>query len=55
MQPARRHDKSPWPTPRWRPRPGFLYAQVIQEDRRKRMVGVKHRVGFGTMEARAQV
>jgi len=31
--------------------PGLLYAQVIKEYRRRRLVGVTHRVVFGTLEA----
>ena len=37
------------------PLPGLLYAQVVKQYRRKRVVGVKHRVVLGTMEAGAQV
>jgi hypothetical protein len=33
------------------PLPGLLYAQVIKQYRRKRLVGVTHRVVFGTQEA----
>jgi len=33
------------------PLPGLLYAQVIKRYRRKRVVGVKHRVVFGSLEA----
>jgi IS1 family transposase len=55
IQPARRHDKGPWPQPRWLPRPGVLYAQVVKQYRRKRIVGVTHRVVFGTMGAIEQV
>jgi IS1 family transposase len=55
IQPARRHDKGPWPKPRWLPRPGVLYAQVVKQYRRQRLVGVKHRVVFGTMGAIEQV
>jgi IS1 family transposase len=50
-QPERRQDKGPWPKPRWMPLPGLLYAQVIKQYRRKRLVGVNHRVVFGTREA----
>jgi IS1 family transposase len=53
--PARRQDKGPWPKPRWMPLPGLLYAQVVKQYPRKRLVGVKHRVVFGTREAIAQV
>jgi hypothetical protein len=39
------------PKPRWMPLPGLLYAQVVKQYRRKRVVGVQHRVVFGTREA----
>src|SRR5215831_20161391 len=51
VHPARRQDKGPMPKPRWMPRPRLLYAQVVKQYRRKRVVGVKHRVVFGTLEA----
>jgi IS1 family transposase len=54
-QPERRQDIGPWPKPRWMPRPGLLYAQVIKQYRRKRLVGVAHRVVFGTLGAIEQV
>jgi hypothetical protein len=44
VHPARRQEKGPWPKPRWGPLPGLLYAQVIKEYRRRRLVGVTHRV-----------
>jgi IS1 family transposase len=53
--PERRHDKGPWPKPRWLPRPGLLYAQVVKQDRRRRLVGVKHHVVCGTLGAIEQV
>jgi hypothetical protein len=37
------------------PRPRLLYGQLVKQYRRKRLVGVKHRVVFGTREAMAQV
>jgi IS1 family transposase len=49
--PERRQAKGPWPKPRWMPLPGLLYTQVIKQYRRKRLVGVKPRVVFGTLEA----
>src|SRR5262249_27907774 len=55
VHPERRQDKGPWPKPRWMPLPGLLYAQVVKQYRRKRMVGVKHHVVFGTLEAIEQV
>src|SRR5437870_13377867 len=54
-QPPRRQDKGPMPKPRWRPLPELLYAQVVKSYRRRRIVGVKHRVGFGTQLAIEQV
>jgi len=48
MQPERRQDKGPVPKPRWMPLPGLLYAQVVKSYRRRRIVGVTHRVVFGT-------
>jgi IS1 family transposase len=53
--PERRQDKGPRRKPRWMPLPGLLYAQVVKQYRRKRVVGVKHCVVLGTMEAVAQV
>jgi hypothetical protein len=55
MHPERRQDKGPMPRPRWMPRPGLLYAQVVKQYRRKRVVGVQHRVVFGTRETVQQV
>ena len=37
------------------PRPQLLYAQVIKTVRRRRLVRVRHRVVFGTLEAVQQV
>src|SRR5262249_16850174 len=51
VHPARRQEKGPRPKPRWRPLPGLLYAQVIKEYRRRRLVGVTHRVVLGTLAA----
>jgi len=47
IQPERRHDKGPQPKPRWMPVPELLYAQVVKRYRRRRIVGVTHRVVFG--------
>src|SRR6266487_1022389 len=55
VQPARRRAQGPMPKPRWMPRPGLLYAQVIKTVRRRRLVRVCHRVVFGTVEAVQQV
>ena len=55
MPPERRRDKGPLPKPRWMPRPELLYAQVVKSYRRRRLVGVTHRVVFGTRLAIEQV
>jgi hypothetical protein len=48
MHPERRQERGPMPKPRWIPLPELLYAQVVKSYRRRRLVGVKHRVVFGT-------
>jgi len=55
VQPPRRQDQGPAPKPRWMPLPGLLYAQVIKTVRQRRLVRVRHRVVFGTLEAVQQV
>jgi IS1 family transposase len=55
MQPERRQDKGPRPKLRWMPLPELLYAQVVKSYRRRRIVGVTHRVVFGTQLAIEQV
>jgi IS1 family transposase len=55
VQPPRRQDKGPAPKLRWMPLSGLLYAQVIKTVRRRRLVRVRHRVVFGTLEAVQQV
>jgi hypothetical protein len=55
VQPPRRQAKGSAPKPRWMPRPWLLYAQVVKSYRRRRLVAVKHRVVFGTMEKVMQV
>ena len=55
VQPPRRQATGPAPKPRWMPRPQLLYAQVVKTVRRRRLVSVKHRVVFGTLEAVEQV
>jgi hypothetical protein len=55
MHPERRQDKGPMPKPRWMPLPALLYAQVVKSYRRRRIVGVTHRVVFGTRLAIEQV
>ena len=55
VQPERRQATGAAPKPRWMPRPQLLYAQVIKTVRRRRLVRVRHRVVFGTLEAVQQV
>jgi IS1 family transposase len=55
VQPPRRQDKGPSPKPRWMPLPQWLDAQVVKTIRRRRLVRVRHRMGFGTLEAVEQV
>ncbi len=55
IQPERRQATGPAPKPRWMPLPGLLYAQVVKTVRRRRLVRVRHRVVFGTLEAVQQV
>ena len=55
MQPERRQDRGPMPKPRWMPLPELLYAQVVKSYRRRRIVGVKHRVVFGSRLAIEQI
>jgi IS1 family transposase len=55
IHPERRQDKGPRPKPRWMPLPALRYAQVVKSYRRRRLVGVTHRVVFGTQLAIEQV
>src|SRR5215510_3016483 len=53
--PERHQDKGPLPKPRWIPLPALRYAQVVKSYRRRRLVGVRHRVVFGTRLAIEEV
>src|SRR6266571_7483802 len=55
VQPPRRQAHGPAPKPRWMPGPQLLSAQVVKTVRRRRLVRVRHRVVFGTLEAVQQV
>jgi IS1 family transposase len=55
VQPPRRQATGPAPKPRWMPLPQLLYAQVVKRYRRRRLVGRRHRVVFGTLDAIHQV
>src|SRR5262245_13948182 len=50
VQPPRRQDKGPAPKPRWMPMPELLYAQVVKTMHRRRLIAVKPRMVFGTLE-----
>jgi IS1 family transposase len=55
VQPARQWAQGPAPKPRWLPLPQLLYARVVKQYRRRRLVRVRHRVVFGTLAAVEQV
>src|SRR5713101_8868587 len=55
VQPPRRQATGPAPKPRGMAVPQLLYAQVVKTVRRRRLVRVRHRVVFGTLEAVQQV
>jgi IS1 family transposase len=55
VQLPRRQANGPAPKPRWMPLPGLLYAQVVKQYRRRRLVGIRHRVVFGTLDRVKQV
>src|SRR5712692_4372726 len=51
VEPPRRCNSGPAPKPRWLPQRELLYAQVVKQYRRRRLVRVSHRVVFGTLAA----
>jgi IS1 family transposase len=55
VHPERHQATGPRPRPRWMPGPGLLYAQVVKSSRRRRLVGVKHRVIFGAAQTIASI
>jgi IS1 family transposase len=55
VQPPRHQAKGPAPKLRWMPLPELLYAQVVKTVRRRRLVRVRPRIVFGTLEAVQQV
>ena len=55
VQPARWRAQGPTPQPRWVPLPGLRSAQGVKTVRRRRLVRVKPRVVFGTLEGVHQV
>ncbi len=50
VQPMRRQATGPAPKLRWLPLPELRSAQVVKTVRRRRLVQVKHRVVFGTLD-----
>jgi IS1 family transposase/transposase-like protein len=46
----RRRASGPAPKPRWMPQPELLYAQVVKTYRRRRLVRMRPRVVFGTLD-----
>jgi hypothetical protein len=55
VQLPRRQATGPALKPRWMPLPELLYAQVVKRYRRRRIVGVRHRVVFGSLARVKQV
>ena len=55
IQPERRRATGARRKARWVPLPQLCYAQVVKSYRRRRIVGVKHHVVFGTMARVKQV
>jgi IS1 family transposase/transposase-like protein len=55
VQPSRRRVQGPAPKARWMPLPQLLYAQVVKRYRRRRLMSLRHRVVFGTIDAVQQV
>jgi IS1 family transposase len=51
VQIPRRHIRGRTPKPRWQPLPGLLYAQVVKQRLKGRVVKVSHRVVYGTLDA----
>jgi IS1 family transposase len=50
VQPERKRAQGPAPQPRWMALPELLYAQVVKQYRRRRLVSMRHRVVFGARE-----
>jgi hypothetical protein len=55
VQPPRRWAQGPTPKPRWRAQPQLLYAPVVKHYRSRRLVGMRPRVVFGSLNAVKQV
>jgi IS1 family transposase len=50
VRPPCRQAQGPMHKPRWMPLPQLLYAQVVKSYRRRRVVRVRHRGVFGTLD-----
>jgi hypothetical protein len=55
VHPTRRSAQGPMPKPRWLAQPRLLYAQVVKHYRRRRLVGMRPRVVFGSLPAVKQI
>ncbi|HJY82303.1 MAG TPA: hypothetical protein VKK81_14630 [Candidatus Binatia bacterium] len=55
VQPPRCWATGRLPKPRWLPLPQLQSAQVVKQTRRRRLVAVSSRVGFGTLARIKQV
>src|SRR5262249_18456680 len=55
VQPPRRWAQGPMPKPRWMAQPQLLYAQVVKHYRYRRLVGMRPRIVFGSLNAVKQV
>jgi IS1 family transposase/transposase-like protein len=55
VQPPRRQATGPAPKLRWMLLSALLYVQVVKQYRRRRLVGVRHQVVFGTRAAVKQM
>jgi hypothetical protein len=49
VQPLRTQGTGPAPKPRWMPQPELLYAQVVKQYRRRRLIRMRPRVVFGSL------
>jgi hypothetical protein len=55
VQPPRTQTKGPTPKPRWLPQQELLYAQVVKQYRRRRLIRMRPHVVFGTLARVTQV
>ena len=55
VKPPRKRAQGAAPRPRWIPLSQLLYAQVVKQYRRRRLVGMHHRVVFEPLEVIRQL